>query len=79
LRFHILSDVRLAFAVPERIRESLTVVNVDLGSRQGDGRWMLPMPVTLVVGRRGEMAGMFMDCPGLDIDGVLAMLARLPR
>jgi hypothetical protein len=41
---------------------------------------MLPIPVTLVVGRRGDVAGMFMDCPDPDIDGgVLAMLARLQR
>ena len=46
LRLNVLSDVDcalssdlgLAFAVPERIRARLEIMNIDLGERQGDGR-----------------------------------------
>ena len=68
----------LAFAVPERIRARLEVMNIDLGERQGDGRWMLPIPVTIVVGRKGEVVRIFTAC-GLDLDmeGIVATVAGL--
>jgi hypothetical protein len=64
--------------VPERIRARLEVMNIDLGERQGDGRWMLPIPVTIVVGRKGEVARIFTTC-GLDLDmeGIVATVAGL--
>jgi peroxiredoxin len=72
------SDLGLAFAVPERIRERLEAMNIDLGKRQGDGRWMLPIPMTIVVGRKGEVARIFTTC-GLDLDmeGIVATVAGL--
>ena len=88
LRLNVLSDVDcalssdlgLAFAVPERIRARLEVMNIDLGERQGDGRWMLPIPVTIVVGHKGEVARIFTTC-GLDLDmeGIVAAVAGLQR
>jgi peroxiredoxin len=86
LRLNVLSDVDcalssdlgLAFAVPERIRARLEAMNIDLGKRQGDGRWMLPIPMTIVVGRKGEVARIFTTC-GLDLDmeGIVATVAGL--
>jgi peroxiredoxin len=73
-------DLGLAFAVPEKIRVRLEEMNIDLGERQGDGRWLLPIPVTLVVGRRGEVIRIFTTC-GLDLDvaGIVAALVGLQR
>ena len=86
LRLNVLSDVDcalssdlgLAFAVPDRIRARLEAMNIDLGERQGDGRWMLPIPVTIVVCRKGEVARIFTTC-GLDLDmeGIVATVAGL--
>jgi peroxiredoxin len=86
LRLNVLSDVDcaltsdlgLAFAVPERIRMRLEAMSVDLRERQGDRRWMLPIPVTIVVGRKGEVARIFTTC-GLDLDmeGIVATVAGL--
>lgn len=86
LRFKMLSDVDcglsadlgLAFVVPEDIRRRLAELDVDLSARQGDGRWMLPIPVTLVVGRKGNVARIFTTCGlDLDIEGIVATLAGL--
>jgi peroxiredoxin len=74
------SDLGLAFAVPEDIRRQLETMNIDLGERQGDGRWILPIPVTIVVGRKGEVARTFTTC-GLDLDmeGIVTTVAGLQR
>src|ERR1700733_6655973 len=88
LRLNVLSDVDcalssdlgLAFAVPERIRARLEAMKIDLGERQGDGRWMLPIPLTIVVGRRGDVARIFTTCGlDLDIEGIVATLAGVQR
>jgi hypothetical protein len=74
------SDLGLAFVVPERIRARLEAMNIDLGERQGDGRWMLPIPVTIVVGRNGEVARIFTTCGlDLDIEGIVATVAGVQR
>jgi peroxiredoxin len=74
------SDLGLAFAVPGSIRTRLETMNVDLGKRHGDERWMLPIPVTIVVGHKGEVARIFTTC-GLDLDmeGIVAAVAGLQR
>jgi hypothetical protein len=55
-------------------------MNIDLGERQGDGRWMLPIPVTIVVGRNGEVARIFTTCGlDLDIEGIVATVAGVQR
>jgi hypothetical protein len=66
--------------VPEDIRRQLETMNIDLGERQGDGRWILPIPVTIVVGRKGEVARTFTTC-GLDLDmeGIVTTVAGLQR
>ena len=72
------ADIGLAFAVPEDIRPRLAELDIDLSARQGDGRWMLPIPVTLVVGRKGDVARIFTTCGfDLDIEGIVATLAGL--
>jgi peroxiredoxin len=87
LRFKVLSDVDcalsadlgLAFAVPEDIRPHLTDLDIDLTARQGDRRWMLPIPVTLVVDRKGSVSRIFTTCGlDLDIEGIVATIAT-PR
>jgi hypothetical protein len=84
LRLKVLSDVDcalsadlgLAFVVPEDIRRRLAELDIDLSARQGDGRWMLPIPVTLVVGRKGDVVRIFTTCGlDLDIEGIVATLA----
>jgi peroxiredoxin len=86
LRFKVLSDVDcalsadlgLAFSVPQEIRSHLAELDIDLSARQGDGRWMLPIPVTLVVGRKGDVIRIFTACGlDLDIEGIVATLATL--
>jgi peroxiredoxin len=86
LHFKVLSDVDcalsadlgLAFAVPEEIRPHLAEMNIDLSVRQGDARWMLPIPVTLVVDRKGNVARIFRACGlDLDIEGIVATVAAL--
>ena len=88
LRLNVLSDVDcalasdlgLAFVVPERIRARLEAMKIDLGERQGDGRWMLPIPLTIVVGRNGEVARIFTTCGlDLDIEGIVATVAGVQR
>jgi peroxiredoxin len=87
-RFNVLADVDcalsadlgLAFAVPDDIRVQLEVLHIDLRKRHGDRRWMLPIPVTLVVGRKGEVARIFTTSGlDLDMDGIVATLAHLER
>ena len=74
------ADIGLAFAVPEDIRPHLAELDIDLSARQGDGRWMLPIPVTLVVGRKGDVARIFTTRGlDLDIDGIFATLAGLQQ
>jgi peroxiredoxin len=61
LRYHILSDVDCAlsadlgwaFAVPEEMRLHLRHSGIDLAVRNGDQRWLLPAPMTMVVDRTG--------------------------
>jgi peroxiredoxin len=86
LRFKVLSDVDcalsadlgLAFVVPEEIRPHLAELDIDLRARHGDGRWMLPIPVTLVIDRKGNVARILRTCGlDLDIEGIVATLATL--
>jgi peroxiredoxin len=83
LRFRILSDVDcalsanlgLAFAVPDQIRHRL---EIDLVARHGDGRWILPVPVTLIVGRDGEVVKTFVSADGrVDLDEIVAALSSI--
>src|SRR6202000_599984 len=56
LRFHVVSDVDcalgidlgLAFPVPRETRLILEAAGVDLQARHGDGRWMLPVSMTMI-------------------------------
>src|ERR1700754_1218832 len=86
LRFRILSDVDctlssnlgLAFAVPDQSRRRIAVLGIELSARHGDGRWMLPVPVILVVGCNGKVAKTFVDADGrIDLDGIVAALGTL--
>jgi peroxiredoxin len=86
LRFRILSDVDctlssnlgLAFAVPDQIRRHFDELQIDLGARHGDSRWMLPIPTALVIDRNGFVAKVFVDADGrIDLDGVVEALLAL--
>ena len=85
-RFHILSDVDcalssnlgLAFVVPGQIRRRFAELEIDLGARHGDDRWMLPVPVTLVVDRHGAVTRTFSDVNGhINLDGIVAALSTI--
>lgn len=86
LRFRILSDVDcalgidlgLAFPVSETVRRGLRAANIDLEVRNGDGRWMLPIPLTMVVDRSGGVAKTFSEVnPREDVNDVIEVLAGL--
>jgi peroxiredoxin len=86
LRFRVLSDVDcalsvdlgLAFAVPDQIKRRLAELEIDLGVRHGEGRWMLPIPITLVVDPEGRVDRTFADAEHtIDVEGILASLANL--
>jgi peroxiredoxin len=44
---------RLAFALPEELREVYRKFGIDLAQANGDDSWTLPMPARYVVDRRG--------------------------
>lgn len=83
LRFHVVADVDcalsidlgVAFPVPTDTRRLLQDAGVDLQARQGDGRWMLPVSMTLIVDRRGRVVAAFDDTDrAVDVAGILAAL-----
>jgi peroxiredoxin len=85
-RFLVLSDVDcalsidlgFAFAVPEEIRPPLMEIGVNLEERHGDPRWLLPIPLTMVVDRKGEVVKAFVDIGHeAGIDGIAAALSGL--
>jgi peroxiredoxin len=63
LGYEVLSDVDngvglafgIIFRVPEAIRELYLRLGIDLGARHGNrtGEWLLPLPATYIVDRRG--------------------------
>lgn len=69
LAFEVLSDVegRLAdalgirFQLTPAIRALYEKFGHDLPTRNGDGRWSLPMPATFVVAKGGVIASVFAD------------------
>jgi peroxiredoxin len=86
LRFRILSDVDctlgldlgIAFSAPDALRGGLAKAGVDLVARHGDGRWILPIPVTLVVDRSGTVVKAFSEMePRRDVNDILNVLAGL--
>lgn len=69
LAFEVLSDVegRLAdalgirFQLTPAIRALYEKFGHDLPTRNGDGRWSLPMPATFIVAKGGVIASVFAD------------------
>jgi len=61
LSYEILSDVDGAdglqfgvlFRAPERYRELLIGLGIDLEERHGNGGWLVPMPATFVIDQSG--------------------------
>lgn len=83
LRFHVVSDVDcalstdmgLAFPVRDETRRRMEAGGIDLRVRHGDGRWMLPVSITMIVDGKGEVMRTFDDAHRpIDIDQVLAAL-----
>lgn len=81
--FHVVSDVDcalgidlgLAFPVSAETRRRLEAAGIDLVARNGDRRWMLPIPMTLIVDRKGEVAKTFIECDRrADPDEIVAAL-----
>jgi peroxiredoxin len=73
LRYEVLSDLDLgvalqfglAYRVPDRIRELYRRIDLDLGARHGsahDDVWLLPIPATYIVDRRGIVRFAEVDC-----------------
>jgi peroxiredoxin len=86
LRYRILSDVDcalsadlgLAYTVPEEMRAQLQAAGVDLPARNGDGRWLLPVPMTMIVDRAGQAAATYVDTgQRVDFEGVIRILTGL--
>jgi peroxiredoxin len=86
LSFRILSDVDcalsidlgLAFPVSEAVQRGLADANIDLRARHGDGKWMLPIPLTMVIDRRGVVAKTFAETePRRNGDDIIEALAAL--
>ena len=70
LRFPVLSDTGnrvsrlfgLMFRLPDLLVEFYRGNGIDLGARNGDTVWELPVPATYVVGRDGVVAWAHVDC-----------------
>jgi len=73
LRYEVLSDLDfglglqfgLVYRVPDSIRELYRRLDLDLGARHGsahDGVWLLPIPATYIVDRRGIVRFAEVDC-----------------
>jgi peroxiredoxin len=86
LRFHLVSDVDcalsidlgLAFALPDQVRRQLIESQIDLPARHGDGRWLLPIHVTMIIDRHGQIADAFTDCEKTHVGHVITALENVP-
>jgi peroxiredoxin len=87
-RFPMLSDVDcalsidlgIAFLVPKEIQQDLTEMGIDLATRHGDSRCILPIPLTMVVNRTGEIVQNFVEeGRKVDLDGMAAVLSGLQQ
>jgi peroxiredoxin len=86
LRYRIVSDVDcalsadlgLAYTIPEGMRSRFQATGVDLAARNGDGRWLLPVPMTLIVGREGQVVATCVDTgQRVDFECVIEILTEL--
>jgi peroxiredoxin len=67
--FRVLTDMDLGYAlnlglifwVGQKIMEMYRGFGIDLAHFQGNGRWFLPIPATLVVGSDGRITARFVD------------------
>jgi len=66
--FRVLTDMDLGYAlslgllwVGQKIMDMYRGFGIDLAQFQGNGRWFLPIPATLVVGRDGRVKARFVD------------------
>lgn len=86
LRYRILSDVDcalsadlgLAYTVPPGLQQQLQAAGVDLAARHGDGRWLLPVPMTMIVDREGQAMTTCVDTgQRIDFECVIQILGEL--
>jgi peroxiredoxin len=69
VRFEVLSDVDHAlgfqfgiiFRVPDALRRVYLEIGVDLAARHGNDAWLLPVPATFVVDRKGTIRHAYVD------------------
>ena len=90
LAFDVLSDANgeladalgIRFELSDEAQAYFTRSNIDLPVRNGDGRWLLPIPATYVVARGGVIARAWVDPDyrhRADPDEVVAALDDLVR
>jgi peroxiredoxin len=86
LRCRILSDVDcalsadlgLAYTVPKEMRMRLQDAGIDLAARNGDGRCLLPVPMTMIVDCEGQAVATCVDTgQRIDFEGVIRILTDL--
>jgi peroxiredoxin len=72
-------DLGLAFPVPEAVQRRLQDAGIDLEARHGDGKWLLPVAITVVVDREGVVVATLAEAePRANIDDVVGALVGLP-
>lgn len=87
IRFHIVSDVDcalsidlgLAYPVSYETRRRLEEVGIDLEARNGDPRWMLPIPTIMIVDRKGRVARTFDSDQRIELDEIVDVLCACNR
>jgi peroxiredoxin len=84
IRFHIVSDVDcalsidlgLAYPVSCDTRRHLRGAGIDLEARNGDRRWMLPIPTIMIVNRKGTVAKTFDGNQRIELDEIVDALCE---
>jgi len=87
IRFHLVSDVDcalsidlgLAYPVSYDTRRRLEGAGIDLEARNGDRRWMLPIPTIMIVDRKGRVAKTFDGDQRIELDEIVDALCECNR
>jgi peroxiredoxin len=87
IRFHLVSDVDcalsidlgLAYPVSYDTRQHLKGAGIDLEARNGDRRWMLPIPMIMIVDQKGRVAKAFGGDLWIELDEIVDALYECNR